>query len=194
MIASAGTARLARLTMVVLLVGSAALFTISAPVERSGGGDTHSTATEAAATSAHDEGAEASKGSSHDEGSEARERAERSGGGTAQETGTGEERRVLGVNPESTPILAVAVLGMLLLAAAIAWRPSRALIGAAALVALLFAVLDGVEISHQISENRAGVAVLAGLILMLHAGATAAGVVALAPPAPQDGFISPGRS
>jgi hypothetical protein len=48
-----------------------------------------------------------------------------------------------------------------LLAAGVMWRPSRALIGVAVLIAVVAAVLDVSEIAHQLDEDRVGIAVLA---------------------------------
>jgi hypothetical protein len=64
------------------------------------------------------------------------------------------------------------VLVSLLLAALVWRRPDRRLLIVIAVVAAAFAVLDSAEVAHQLDDN-AGLALLAGLIAVLHA-ATAA--------------------
>ena len=66
----------------------------------------------------------------------------------------------------------------MLLAAGVMWRPSRALVAAAVLFAVVAAVLDASEIAHQLDEDRTSIAVLAALVLLLHAGVVASGALA----------------
>lgn len=59
-----------------------------------------------------------------------------------------------------------------LVLAALAFRSSNRLVFViTALFALVFAVLDGRELFRQLDENRTGLAVLAGVITLLHLGA-----------------------
>ena len=80
-----------------------------------------------------------------------------------------EEEELFGIDLESTPLVVLAVVASLALAAAAWLRPRWALllvaVGAAMLV---FAALDVREVLHQIDENSTGLAVLAGLVALLH--------------------------
>jgi uncharacterized membrane protein YphA (DoxX/SURF4 family) len=92
---------------------------------------------------------------------------------------TGEPRtRLFGLDAESTPLVVVAVIAAVLLAVGVMWRPSRALLAAAVLFAVVAAVVDASEIAHQLDEDRAGIAVLAVLVLLLHAGIVGSGAFA----------------
>jgi len=67
------------------------------------------------------------------------------------------------------------VIAAVLLPAGVMWRPSRALLAAAVLIAVVAAVLDASEIGHQLDDDRAGIAVL---VLLLHAGIVGSGALA----------------
>jgi hypothetical protein len=71
-----------------------------------------------------------------------------------------------------------ALLASVLLAGAVWWRPMRPLLLLGAAFCLAAAVLDIREISHQMTENRTGIAALAALVLILHLGASTAAVLA----------------
>src|SRR3954468_20249043 len=86
-----------------------------------------------------------------------------------------EERseRLLGVDPESTGVLAMAVVVSLLLAALV-WRGAAPwLLALVALVMAVFAALDIPEVLHQIDESRTGLTFLAGLVAALPLAAAA---------------------
>ena len=96
----------------------------------------------------------------------------------ASESTSGEEsgsEEILGVDPESAALVAIAAGVSLLLAAAV-WRwPDRgALLLLVAAAMLAFAALDVREVVHQIDENRSGLAVLAAFVALLHLGSAAA--------------------
>jgi hypothetical protein len=77
---------------------------------------------------------------------------------------------MLGINPESTGAVAAAVIISLLLAAALwFWRTPAVLI-VAVVFALLFVVLDLREVMHQLSEARGGFAAIALVAAVLHIG------------------------
>jgi hypothetical protein len=159
--------RRAQLVMAVLLVASAVLLVVGVAAERSQG-DAH----DETPAVVHDEAAEGSKAhereaAEHDEAGET----------SAQHAAEGDER-LLGVKTESTPGVAAAVLISLLLAAGTLWRPSRALTAGAALLAVVAVVVDVAEIAHQLNEGRSGIALVAALVLVLHAGVVASGAVA----------------
>jgi hypothetical protein len=91
-------------------------------------------------------------------------------------------KEVLGLNLESTPLVVAAVVGSLLPAAAVWLRPEwRPLLAPAALVMLGFAVLDILEVVHQLDESRGAVATIAAIVAALHlAAAGTAGVTVVA--------------
>ena len=129
-----------------LLIAAAALFAIGVATE----GD------------AHDETVASVEAGEHNEATEAGESNERS---EAPENG----EKILGVNLESTPLVALAVVISVALAAA-TWRTDHKLILlVTAVFAAVFAVLDVAEFSHQIKESAATIAVIAAIIAVLHA-------------------------
>jgi hypothetical protein len=68
----------------------------------------------------------------------------------------------------------LATLGSLLLVAAVLrWPHSAALLALVALAMLAFAALDVREVTHQLDEDRAGVAILAAGVAILHLAAAA---------------------
>jgi hypothetical protein len=149
----------------VLLVVAAALFVIGVTSEANS--DTHADERAADAT-AHREpngAAETARG-------EAAEHAERGG---EPEAAAGEER-VLGIDVESPLLVTAAVVVSLLLATLVLRRPDRRLLLVVAALATAFAVLDVAEITHQIHEDRAGLAALATVIAALHTAAAAVAI------------------
>lgn len=101
------------------------------------------------------------------EHTDATEAAEHNEGGGAAETG----EKILGVNFESTPLVVLAVVLSVALAAA-TWRSDRKwILLVTALFAAAFAALDVAELSHQIKQSAATIAFIAGIIAVLHAAA-----------------------
>ena len=158
--------------MAVLLVASAALLVVGVAVERSRG-DVH---TETQAPVAHDESGEGSEAHERAEAHPAEQPAHDEASETAAAHADEPSTRLLGIDTESTPLVAVVVA--VLLAAGVMWRPSWALIAVAVVFAVVAAVLDASEIAHQLDEDRVGIAVLAALVLLLHAGIVASGALA----------------
>lgn len=143
-------AELARMRWLVgsLLIAAAALFAIGVANE----GDVHH---ESVASVESDEHGEAGEAAEHSERAEVSE--------------TGE--KVLGINLESTPLVVLAVIISVVLAAA-TWRSNRTwVLLVTALFATAFAVLDVAELAHQIKESAATIAIIAGVIAVLHAAA-----------------------
>lgn len=95
--------------------------------------------------------------------------------GTAE---AGQDEAILGVNPESTPVVGVAVLLALILVAAVWWRPNRVVLALAVLYCLGAAALDVREVAHQMTEDQSGIAALATGVLLLHLVAAAVAVAA----------------
>jgi hypothetical protein len=79
---------------------------------------------------------------------------------------------LLGINPESIPLLIVAIVVSLTLAVGVWCRPDLSiLLIVVALAMLAFAGLDVREFFHQLDASRGGLAVLVALIALLHVGA-----------------------
>jgi hypothetical protein len=94
--------------------------------------------------------------------------------GDAEATGGRSELRPLGVDVEAAPFVALAAVVSLALALAAWLRPrAAALLALVAAAMLLFAVVDVREVLHQVDESRTGLALLAGAVAALHAGAAA---------------------
>ena len=74
----------------------------------------------------------------------------------------------LGLNLESTPLVIIAAAASLALAALTGRRNLRAVLFATMAFAVVFAVFDIAEVAHQIKESRAGLAILAAAIALLH--------------------------
>ena len=75
--------------------------------------------------------------------------------------------KIIGIDPESWPLVGFAIAFSLLVAAGVYWRQGRWLIAAAAF-ALVFAAADTRELVHQIQESRTTVAVIAAILIALH--------------------------
>jgi hypothetical protein len=148
-----------RIVLAVLIVAAAALFVIGVTIERSQSDADTDERTYQTVGEAH-----------HDEGEEAPAPAAR------EPTKHTEEARILGINPESIPLLVLATAASLLLAAAaLRWPHTSALLAVVALAMIAFAVLDIREVAHQLDDDRASIAILAAFIATLH---LAAGVLA----------------
>lgn len=162
--------RAARLAAVLLVV-TAALFVIGVSQEP---GDQHAESTEATSS----DGPEATHGGESGESAEQRE----AEGHADVAEGAGKEREVFGLDPESPGLVSVAVVVSLAIAAGLWFTDKRALAAAAAVFAVLFAVLDVSEVSHQLDEDRNGLAALAIVIAVGHAvAALSSGSAALRP-------------
>jgi len=162
----------------VLLVATAVLFVIGVSAEH----DNHSEASE---NVVDQPAGEADEG--HVEAEESEEgHAEGEGESPAAEGEEGHDERaedetVLGVDAESPATVTLAVLASLALAAGLWFTRRRSVATAAAVAAALFMVFDIAEVSHQLDESRTGLAILAVVIAVGHAGAAVlAGSSALA--------------
>ena len=148
-----------RTILVGLIVAATALFAVALVVERSHA-EVHGTNED---TSHSESGAE----STHEETGGSPE-------GDASGSSAPDEGTILGVNPESTALAAVAAAGSLLLAAGLWFRPAwRWPLMIAALGMALFTVLDVREVLHQLDESRTSLALLATLVAALHLSAAA---------------------
>lgn len=103
---------------------------------------------------------------------------------TSGETHTDSES-LLGIDPESVPLLIVAVVVSLCLAVAVWLRPDlESVLIVIAVAMLAFAALDLREFIHQLDASRGGLAILAALIALLHAAAAVLAVRLLRAPEP----------
>jgi len=85
---------------------------------------------------------------------------------------------LFGIDPESTGVLVFAVVVSLLLAAGCWFRPEwRWLVVVTAFAMAIFAVLDLRELIHQVDESNAGLAVMAGVVAILHLAAAVTAVI-----------------
>lgn len=82
---------------------------------------------------------------------------------------------IAGFNPEATPLVLAAIAGSLVLAgcAWLYWR-RRAVLLVIATAMTVFALLDVVEVVHQVFEAHPSLVAVAGLVLLLHLGAAIA--------------------
>jgi hypothetical protein len=152
-----------RLVLAALIVAATGLFVIGVAVERSQPERDAAQHVESSAAESETHGE-----STTSEGSEAH--------ATTRESGSDQQReaRLLGVNPESTPLVILAMIGSLILAAAVLrWPQATLLLAFTALAMIAFAALDVREVAHQLDEDRTGVAVLAGSVAALHLAASA---------------------
>jgi hypothetical protein len=154
-----------------LIIVATALFVTGVAIERNSE-DKHvetSSSTAAEAETSGSEGEEA-----HSEGEEAGpETDEHASESTTRATEEGGEDNLLGIDVESTPLVALAAVASLSLALA-AWRRPHLvpLLSLIALALIGFAALDIREIFHQLGEDKAGLAVLAALVALLHLSAS----------------------
>jgi hypothetical protein len=150
-----------RRLLVSLIVLSTVAFAVGAIVEHSSG------------EPAHDQGGEAVEGSG-----EAGE-----GGGEVAPVSEGSEEpngeeTLFGTDPESTPLVVLAIVASLLLAAGCWFRPEwRWLLVVTAFAMAAFAVLDLREVIHQLDESDTGLAFGAGAVATLHVAAAVTAVI-----------------
>jgi len=85
---------------------------------------------------------------------------------------------LLGVNPEATGLVVIAVAVSLVLAALILTVRSPLLAAGVAPVMLAFTALDIREVAHQVNESHSGLAPLAATVALLHLAAGAAALLA----------------
>ena len=158
-----------------LLIAGAALFAIGVAAERNANDQHTETGIETVNTG--ESGAETTVSAGDAGGDEATHPAETNGEGTAPTgvptvEGAGHSESssetILGVNLESTALVIVAAALSLALAA-LTWRRNiRVLLFATIAFAGVFAAFDIAEVVHQVKESRAGLAMLATAIALLH--------------------------
>lgn len=176
-----------RTLLVALLIASAAAFAGGVALERSqrlaeetgthaGAATAAETTSTAKSEAGHTETSGAEAGGETTTADPAAETTGETAATLARESGAHKEssEKLLGIDPESTGLVLLALLSSLTMAA-LAWRIPRwplplALI---AFAMLAFAALDVREVVHQINESRTGVALVAGIVTVLHLAAAA---------------------
>ena len=179
-----------RTAMATLLVASALLFVVGILIERGTGSartphveatsPPGATSTSTKVEASGEAGGEA--GESHaPEASPPASTAVGEAGEGAAHTDTSSKEAILGIDPEAPGLVALAII-LSLLAAFLVWRDGRRLVLAGAiLVALGFAALDLLEVSHQVREGTALLALIAGLVTVGHLLVVAFGIAILRP-------------
>jgi hypothetical protein len=146
---------LARVIAAALLIASAAAFATGAAIERhTAGSETQPSLHHAEADSPGENPASAEPAASHE--SPAAHAAEQS------------SEDLLGINPEATTLVVIAVVVSLLLAGLILTVGSPLLAAGVTLAMLAFTALDIREVTHQLHESRPGLAALAATVALLH--------------------------
>lgn len=139
-----------RLIVSLLFVVSAALFAVGTTVEHQRK-DTH----DEQALSSSESAGESSHGDESGEGA-----------GEASESAAGEEvhnensEEIAGIDPESWPLVGLAIAISLALAAGVYWRQGRWFVVALGF-GILFAAADARELVHQLDESETTVAAIA---------------------------------
>jgi hypothetical protein len=139
-----------RLVVALLLVISAALFAVGTTIEHSQRGDHH------------DENALSSSES----------------GGEPEAERTENSEKIAGIDPESWPLVGLAIAVSLALAAGVYWRAGRWFVAALGF-GIVFAAGDTRELVHQLDESRTAVAVIAAILIPLHLLVAATAGIAL---------------
>jgi hypothetical protein len=173
-----------RLTAAGLLIASAAMFAAGAAIERHGSSEPHAvppassqtaTSSDTAASTTGPETTTTAEGggeSDADQGTGEHPTVAQAAPGDADrgtEHGTSEHsEKLLGINPEATPLTVAAVTVSVLLAVALLIIRSPMLAAGAALAMAAFTALDIREVIHQLNESRSGLAALASGVALLH--------------------------
>ena len=96
--------------------------------------------------------------------------------GTAPPLPEASSERLLGINPEATGLVVIAVALSLLLATLIVTVESPLIALSVSATMLAFAALDLREVTHQVNEGRPGLSALAAGVALLHVLAVASAV------------------
>ncbi len=169
---------LARVTAAALLIASAAAFATGAAIER------HTASGDSQPALHHTES------DTPGENSASTEPAAGPHESSATHAAEQSSENLLGVNPEATAPVVIAVVVSLLAAVLILTVGSPLLAAIVALAMLTFTALDIREVIHQLHESRPGLAALAATVALLHLLAGAAALLAARDARSQPGGIS----
>lgn len=166
----------------VLLVFSAVLFAVGTAIEHSQRAhrDQH-TAASPATKKGETSGEKTANAESSGSGESSTKAGETTPAESANPTVTSDEthsEKIAGIDPESWPLVGLAIAISLLIATGVYWRRGRWLTAAAAF-GVLFAAGDIRELVHQIQESRTTVATIAGILIALHLLIAATAVYAI---------------
>jgi uncharacterized membrane protein YdbT with pleckstrin-like domain len=157
--------------LVLAILASAALFGVGSAIERSQkseGGHNEAPAAGAASVESGSEAHSEQGGETSSEGGQ-ETRAE---GGAAGETGSESHSEssedILGINPESTGLVVAAIVAAALLALAVWFTRLGVVLLAVIAFGLVFAAFDIREVVHQVNESRAGLVIIAGVLVAVH--------------------------
>ena len=169
-----------RAAMATLLVASALLFGIGILIERGAGSAVtphlEATSPPAASTAPHVEGSGESGEAGASPAAEAPTTTGEAGESPGAHNETTSTELILGIDPEAPALVGLAII-LSLLAAFLVWREGRRIVVIGAIViALGFAALDLLEVSHQVREGTMLVAIIAGLVAFGHLLAAGIGV------------------
>jgi hypothetical protein len=158
-----------RWTLVALLVASTFLVAAGVIAERSTA-DTHTEPVAARPQTPDDGGHRETDEAGHSEKGRVPASEAGEAGHAATSEGSSESERLLGIDLEATPLVVLAVLGGLAMAAAVAGGAGRrrAFLLAVAVIGLVWAALDVREVFHQLDESQTGVALIAIAVTALH--------------------------
>ena len=151
----------------VLMLLATVAFVIGVSIERRSG--------HTESTSEHTASHESGEAAEHTEGAHGE-----AGEGHVVEPRAEKSETIAGIDVESTPIVAVAVVVSLGLAGAALRWPRREMFAVAATFCVAFAILDGREFAHQLDEQAGGVATFAALALLFHLAAAGVAILGLA--------------
>ena len=177
---------LARVIAATLLIASGATFATGAAIER------HTASSESQAALHHADADTQGRQSRAENPVSAGSAASRESA-AAHSAGHNSED-LLGVNPEATGLVVLAVVVSLLAAALILTVGSPLLAAGVTLAMLAFTALDIREVNHRLSESRPGLAALAAAVALLHLLAGAAAILAARGTRSQSGGISTRRA
>jgi hypothetical protein len=151
-----------RLTLVLLLIGSAVLFLVGSTIERN---HRHHETTATRTSETNTETNQETGGEKTHKSESTKPQAGHAETSTSGEAGA----KILGVDTESLALSIIAVVLSLLLAAAVWLRlwPRLVLLAVFAF-ALVFAAGDARELVHQLDESNNGLAAVAAIVLALH--------------------------
>lgn len=153
-----------------LILAATALFVVGVAVERNSG-DRHVEASSSTPASGGE--GEAAHSQGKETGAESQEHAAKPAG---REGGEASGDKLLGIDVESTSLVALAAVASMGLALGVWLRPTwAALLSLTAVALVAFAALDIREVFHQLDENKGGLAALAALVAALHLAAGGTG-------------------
>jgi hypothetical protein len=163
-----------RLITAALLIASAAAFATGTTIERhTARSESHTTSSESQ-TARHDQRHHVEAGEPGDNSAGAQGTA--SGEGATTRAAEHSSENLLGINPEATGLVVIAVAVSLVLATLILTVGSPLLAAVVALVMLAFTALDIREVTHQLNEHS-GLAAIAATVALLHLAAGAAALL-----------------